>query len=125
MMTALVLLALSAQAPPAAEPVEVEEVVVIAQRLRGWQGRLKGRDGQSVCTTTKSTGDPDIDAIGCAAATTCHQRLERKVLSMADRKLPRATRRAIRTEVGRELGACVAAERRRLIDVLREQRRSR
>jgi hypothetical protein len=125
MLAALALLVLSAQALPAAEPPEVDEVVVIGQRLRGWQGRLKSGGGQFVCTTTKSTRDPDIDAIGCASMVTCHHRLAPKLRNMADRKLPRSTRRALRREVSRDLGTCVTAERRRLVDLLREQRRDR
>jgi hypothetical protein len=125
MLAVSVLLALSWQAVPAAEPKEVEEVVVIAKRLRGWQGRFKAADGHFVCTTTRSTGDLDIDAVGCAAGVKCYQRFAPRVQSLTDRKIPRSTRRAMRAALNRDMGVCLTAERRELIGVLGEQRRSR
>ena len=68
------LLALSlafAAAEPVAEPAVEHEIEVIGNRLRSWRGEWKMHDGGVRCKTKRSTGDREIDALGCAAMVTC------------------------------------------------------
>lgn len=73
-VTVLATLAL-ATAQPAAEPVPTEpvdhEIEVIGNRLRNWRGTWAVSDGVVTCKTRRSTGDREIDDLGCAAMTTC------------------------------------------------------
>lgn len=109
---------------PAIAPRADEEIVVIARKLGYWRGyfNIRGRDGQISCVTKKSSGDPQIDAVGCEALTACVQRNQAEILAAADRKLPARRRKEMQTASNKMLGACLSDERGRLIGELAERR---
>lgn len=63
-------LALAAVQPAVEVPAE-DEIVVVGNKLRDWRGTWRVRDGAVKCKTKRSTGDREIDAIGCNAMVTC------------------------------------------------------
>ncbi len=64
------ILAQSVAEPPIA--ADTAEIVVTARRLsKRWGGRAETVNGQTICTTTKSTGVDEFDAIGCKAMLVC------------------------------------------------------
>jgi hypothetical protein len=65
------LLLLAAQ--PAAVPAASEnDIVIIGQKVRKLKFRIKlDKAGRTVCRITRSSGDPEIDALACDAARPC------------------------------------------------------
>lgn len=61
-------------AQPAAVPVD-SEITVMARRLKDWRGDFKLRKGAVTCKTRRSTGDREIDAVGCATMIACYSPL--------------------------------------------------
>jgi hypothetical protein len=48
-----------------------DDIVVIARRLGDWRGNWKPNDGNATCKTEITTGDSEIDEIGCGAMLYC------------------------------------------------------
>jgi hypothetical protein len=104
---------LLAQQPPVAAPDSAvqNEIVVIGEKLKAFGFKLKTKKGSTVCTITKTTGDPQIDQIGCDAMTQCFSSLNSRIEMIQDRKTPKATRRSMETELNKDLTACVKETR--------------
>jgi hypothetical protein len=71
----LIALALMAQAPPPA-PSEQDEIVVMARKLdklkiRFGGGRKNGVIVVKSCKVKQSSGDPEVDLVGCNAVNYC------------------------------------------------------
>lgn len=81
---------LLATAQPEAEPPAGDEIVVMGNKLRDWRGTWRVRDGIVKCKTKRSTGDREIDAIGCGAMVTCMTPLVPQWQAIEDAKLPKA-----------------------------------
>lgn len=130
MSVVLIALALLGQAAPALDssaeqqPSAEQQIVMIGRKLQQWRGRFRAREGQFDCSTTRSTGDADIDAIGCAAAKTCYLPHHSRLIATVSQAMPRPVRRTTSAEINRELNACHNSERDRLIDELIERRHS-
>ncbi len=92
----MIVAALSMLAPAAAPPppdTAEQQIVVIGEKLKGWRGAAKKRDGKWVCETKRSTGDLAIDRIGCDAMISCFGGLEAEWLAIGgepDKKLRKA-----------------------------------
>lgn len=70
------LVLLLAQGAPAAasrdvDPKVAEQVPVVAAKLNHWRGAWGVVDGKLGCETVRSSGDEEIDALGCAAMLAC------------------------------------------------------
>ena len=120
MSIVMALVVMSAQ-PVIAAPRE-SEIIVIGQRLRDWRGRFRTSEGQFYCSTTRSTGDAEIDGIGCTTASTCYHKHQPQVIAAFNGSTPRSIRKAARRAIEQQLTACHRAERERLIDALVERR---
>jgi len=119
----LSLLLSASQAAASASPPTVEqEIIVIGERLRTWRARYSVRGSQMRCRTTRSTGDREIDAIGCAALETCVGQLRVRIEESDRRDLERSTRRSMKAAIRRDLGTCVTARRDELIADLADRR---
>ncbi len=108
---AMILLAfLAAQAvqlPAPAQP-KSEDVVVIAQKLKSWRGKVGDASRTPIrCRTVKSTGDREVDGIGCRTMVECFSRMRERIVALGDRHLPKAARGTQRAAVERDIGACV------------------
>jgi hypothetical protein len=79
-------LALAAAQPEAEAPAE-NEIEVVANRLRNWRGTWRVRDGVVKCKTKRSTGDREIDTVGCDAMVTCMTPLAPKWQEIEDADL--------------------------------------
>ncbi len=72
-LTAIVLLAATpAAAPPAnVDPKVAAQVPVIAGKLEQWRGAWGAAGGKLACKTIRTSGDEEIDALGCASMIAC------------------------------------------------------
>ena len=125
MLTLIALLASvqAASAPTSVDgPVLQEEVTVIGKKLRDWRGSLKTQGKATRCVTKRSTGDRDIDKIGCDAMVTCFPRFADEfnaVLSTAGDKVSRSRMNA---EINQRLTECVEERHDKLVETLADQR---
>lgn len=102
---------LLATAPTAAPAAPADEIVVIGERLKAWRGKFGTKKGVASCRTTKSTGDKEIDAIGCSALSACIAPHVAQMQAIADMKLPKAERNRRLTDAMQPVGACVVEKR--------------
>jgi hypothetical protein len=90
---------LFAQAAPAAAPravaPEVEaQIPLIADKLQAWRGTWGAVQGKLGCKTTASTGDREIDLIGCQAVLACIRPVYPELKAIADGTAPEADKKA-------------------------------
>jgi hypothetical protein len=121
MLTIVALLA----GAPAVDPVVQDEVIVIGRKLQAWRGVLKTKNGTVRCVTKKSTGDRDIDQIGCAAMTTCFPRFVGELNATLSPANDKATRERLNADVSRRMAACVEDSHDRLVGALADRRAAR
>ena len=119
-MIALALLMLTA--PQDAPAETAEEIVVIGEKMKQWNAAIRYRDGKAICTIKKSTGDPDVDRIGCDSMTQCFDAMRPRFDSTQDKALDRATRKQRLAEANTDLTACVVEKRGDMIAALAEKR---
>ena len=119
----MILLALAfVQATPSPPAAVDDDIVVIGHRLQTWRGEVATTLGFTTCSTKMSTGDKDIDAIGCEALKACWGPTHVRYEAANSRKLA-ADDRKLRTDaVLAELKACVVEKRAPLIDALHDRR---
>lgn len=77
----LLLAAAQAAATPAPTPRPIDtskvdpkvaaQVPIIAAKLHAWRGAWGAAGGKLACRTVKSSGDEEIDALGCASMIAC------------------------------------------------------
>lgn len=112
----LALLMTQAVPAPAVEPEPETEVVVVGERLKRWKGRLSDTIGIRSCKTVQSTGDAEIDRIGCRALGDCYVPLKpRIVVATRDAGRDEEARKAALAPIYAEAGTCVKARRTTLI----------
>ena len=89
----LLLLAAQAAAPAAApreidtssiDPKVAAQVPVIAGKLDKWRGAWGAAGGKLACKTIQSSGDEEIDALGCAAMIACVKPIYPQLDKIAD-----------------------------------------
>lgn len=61
----------TAPTPREIDPKVAEQVPIIAGKLQQWQGTWGAVDGKLGCKTIRSSGDAEIDALGCASTIAC------------------------------------------------------
>ncbi|MGN3974703.1 hypothetical protein [Tsuneonella sp. SYSU-LHT278] len=89
-------LLIMAQAAPAGAPADVDrakidprvaaQVPKIADKLREWRGGWGAVGDKLACKTVKSSGDEEIDAIGCYATLSCIKPAYPELKAIADGK---------------------------------------
>ena len=118
MLALLLLLQTPAPAPvPATDPV-AQEVTVIGRKLGTWRASMTSGRGGLSCRTKKSSGDPEVDAIGCASMLHCWPAALPRLEASTAKGVTRADRRRLQAEAGSALAACGEAQRRERIDAL-------
>jgi hypothetical protein len=118
MMLALLL----AQSAPLPAPPE-DDIVVIGEKLKGWSGKVSETIGIRSCRTTKSTGDKEIDAIGCRVLTDCFVPMKPRMIAAAKaagRDVEK--RKAAQAPLNAELTVCFKERRTALIAELLDRR---
>ncbi len=119
-LASLLLLAPLAAAPPP-ETAE-QQIVVIGEKLKHWTGSAQQKDGQWVCRTKRSTGDAEIDRIGCDAMNSCLNLLEPQRLEIWKEKDKKRRKAAFAAFSSDTLRPCVAERRGDGIAALAAQR---
>lgn len=117
------LIALLMADPAAANTAAAEpEIVVIAQKLKNWRGEWRQRKGVFECSTIKSTGDNEIDAIGCQAITSCVKPVVPQFQEITDAKQSKAIRNQRLTALSKSLLPCIEDHHRTGIAALADRR---
>lgn len=116
------LLVMAAGPAEAAAPAELSEIVVIAQKLADWRGTWGSQKGVLACRTTRSTGDAEIDAVGCQAMVACASPMVPQFTAIAAAKLPKAERRRRMDAASRSMIPCLEQARADGIAALADKR---
>lgn len=107
---------------PVLSPQE-QEVVVIGNRLKAFRGHWRSNGSRSACEVQRSSGDREVDAIGCAVITDCSRAVEPRIVAIArDRALNAAGRRAAMTPINAELGRCMQTRHDAAVTALADRR---
>ncbi|WP_326525443.1 hypothetical protein [Sphingomonas sp.] len=115
-------LLLALQAAPA--PAPADEVTVIGQRLeKDWSGRVRFTKSGTKCDIRKSTGDAEIDRIGCTAMERCFPQYQARYQAANDRAVRPDVKKVMQAALNQELTACVTSERKAGIAALAAKRR--
>jgi len=108
-----------ADVPPVAE---AREIVVIGEKLKQWRGDWGSRNGVLSCRTTKSTGDAEIDAVGCQALVACAAPQVSRFQAIAAGKASRSARRRQMDAAAQAMMPCLAEQRAAGIAALADRR---
>ena len=112
-----------AQASPAIPPGDAaDDIVVIGRRLHNWRGKVTTTIGITTCKTQVSSGDTEIDEIGCTALKTCWAQARPRYETARDRRLSADVRRQATESANAGLGACLKTTRDVLLVQLVERR---
>jgi len=114
-MPLLIALAQAGAAPP---PADEGDVVVIARKLQTWRGVITTNILGTRCVTKRSSGDREIDAIGCDAMRRCWPDTTRAIDAARSRRTPAADRAPLEAEARAGFQRCASVQRRTLIDAL-------
>lgn len=96
----VLLMAQGAAAAPATidtskvDPKVAAQVPVITEKLRQWRGTWAAVDGKLACRTVKTSGDEDVDKIGCYATLTCIKPAYPELKAIADAKATEEQKKA-------------------------------
>lgn len=117
------LLAFALQAAVAV-PVSATEqkILVIAQKLKNWRGEWKQKKGVNVCKTRKSTGDKQIDLVGCEALLACASKFGPDLQRIAESTKNKKEFSERSKPIYDEMGKCVFSEREKGIAALADKR---
>lgn len=67
-------------------PRVAAQVPVITEKLRQWRGTWAAVDGKLACRTVATSGDEEVDKIGCFATLTCVKPAYPELKAIADGK---------------------------------------
>ena len=119
----MIALAFALAVAPATQQAQVRnEVVVLGAKLANWKATVQSKRGRVACITQTSSGDRDVDAIGCTAMTSCIDRSLPTLLASGDKKRPRAERKALNAAAANQIKDCTMARRDALLAALAERR---
>ena len=123
-MLILLLAAQTALLEPAPEPAVDQDIIVVARKLERWKGRFSQRGNVTKCKTTVSSGDKEIDAVGCDALRLCLSPMMPRIQASDDKSLGKERQIALKKVIGDELVACAKATRADMVAELVLKRRS-
>ncbi|MEQ1510719.1 MAG: hypothetical protein ABL909_10020, partial [Sphingopyxis sp.] len=95
-LTLVALIGAQAEVAPSVDPESEADIVVLARRLDSWRGRARERNGALECQSIQTSGDRDVDQIGCNAMIICMTQL-RPTLALPGSERNRNRRRALQT----------------------------
>lgn len=113
------------QDAPTAEEEPTADIVVIARKLRDWRASFNFRDGKGSCKIKRSTGDQDIDQIGCDAMLHCWPKFLPRYEATRAKGLSAAARKEMSDSANRDMAACVEERHVSLSAALAERRANR
>ncbi|MES2337363.1 MAG: hypothetical protein V4537_04620 [Pseudomonadota bacterium] len=97
-------LLLMLQAAPASD------VVVIANKLDRFRAQMAYGKSGAQCRIKTSTGDAEIDAVGCKAIEVCWPSFDSRMAATDDRAIKPSTRKIMRSALNDELRGCFATQ---------------
>ncbi|MEY4953169.1 MAG: hypothetical protein RL299_1593 [Pseudomonadota bacterium] len=112
----------AASAQDVAEQPQEAEITVIAHKLKNWRGDWTLRGDKIVCKVRKSTGDRQIDAVGCEAFVVCLTPRVPQFKAISDSKLERKVKDAQVLEEMKAAIPCIDQERSDRIAALADRR---
>ena len=121
-MSLLAALLILADAPVAMPAETASEIVVIGERLKEWRGTWGQKKGVLACRTTGSTGDAEIDAVGCQSLIACATPLVPQFQSIAVAKLSKRERERRLSAASQSMVPCLEREREAGIAALADRR---
>lgn len=92
---------------PAGEDAVKEQIILIGERLKTWQGGIYKREGDLTCRIGKGTGDLEIDAIRCGALIECFAPLADPMDAVYASDLPEADRNRQMQEIAATATPCI------------------
>ena len=97
-------------AAQAAAAAPVDQVVVIGQRLDRFRAQVAfGKSGPQ-CRIKVSTGDAEIDRVGCQAIEVCWPAFDSRMAATRDRAIKPSTRKIMQSALNDELRSCFAGQ---------------
>ncbi|QXT35452.1 hypothetical protein KV697_17230 [Sphingomonas sanguinis] len=120
----LLMFAIQVAPVPALQPEPESEVLVIGRRLEEWRSKLTSEKGRLTCVTKRSTGDAEIDAIGCTAMTDCFPKAQPAFEATRAKGLARDERKRLMTVAEQAMIACVTPRRAELVRELAIRRKA-
>lgn len=114
----LLMVAIPQDAPPAVG----DEIVVIGERMKAWRAGIRFRNGKATCTIRTSTGDAEIDRVGCDSMTQCFEAMKPRFDATQDKALSRVDRKQRLDEANQDLTTCVKDKRGDMIAELAARR---
>jgi hypothetical protein len=124
-VTILLALAFFGQAEPASETVDNNEIVVVGKKLDRWRGEFSLRGEKFKCKTKRSSGDKQIDPLGCQAIKLCIVPLQSRLTESDNKALGTARQKELKKEIFDDLGACVKETRAKLVaDLVAQKKRA-
>ena len=117
----MILLLALLQAAPAA-PAPDDDLVIIGRRLESWRGAIRTNPFGTKCVTKHSTGDPEIDAVGCTALERCWPDTLPRMKAAHARGVAPAEGKRLEAEAIEAFTACAKPQRAALIESLRDRR---
>jgi hypothetical protein len=117
------LLALALQAAAAeSAPQEEQEILVIAQKLKNWRGVWKPNKDNYTCKTKRSTGDKEIDQIGCDAMLVCARKYGPELQAISDSSKNKKEFAERSKPISDEFGRCTFDAREKGVAALADRR---
>lgn len=98
-------------APQAVDPKVAAQVPLISSKLDEWRGTWAAIDGKLACRTLKSSGDDEIDVIGCQAVIACVKTVYPELKDIADSQAAEADKKARIAAKLATLGTCMKEHR--------------
>jgi hypothetical protein len=123
MPIALLSLLLAAPVEPVASAPN-DPIVVMGRKLDQWVGKFEILGSHRKCRTTKSSGDAEIDGIGCQAFLICADQYQAETDASDEKGIDQPTRRVRRQIVIAHMQACIADRRKILLAQLHERRQA-
>lgn len=115
-------LALIQVVAPSPQPADEPDIVVIARKLQNWRASFRIKRGKYACEVTRSTGDLEIDRVGCEAMRVCLIPAMPRFEATRAKGVDAATRQRLTDAINAEMTTCVRDRRRQLIAELADRR---
>lgn len=108
----VLLFALSLASPEdAAPPPADEDIIILANKLQRWTGKFQIRGTRRKCATVTSSGDAEIDEVGCQAFLACADQYQPETDASDARGIDSETRRARKTTLITHMRECISDRR--------------
>jgi len=109
---------------PAAAPPE-QDIVVIGRKLAAWRGKITTTPLGTRCVTRKSTGDREIDQVGCTAMERCWPAALPRMKAAHAKGVAEEERVRLQEQINADFAACAKPQREALVEELRARRAAR